>query len=46
MILQTVMQRLILFIAFPAGRGGDVINFYADVKSIENNEAIRLLAKN
>ena len=31
------------FYCYSAGRGGDVINFYADYKKIENSEAIKLL---
>ncbi len=31
------------FYCYSSGRGGDVINFYADFKKIENAEAINLL---
>src|SRR3989304_212985 len=33
------------FYCYATGRGGDVINFYADYKKISNREAIMLLAK-
>ena len=38
------MKRLILITAYSVGRGGDVINFYANVKNIDNTEAIKLLS--
>ena len=33
------------FYCYSTGRGGDVINFYADIKNIDNREAIKLLTE-